>query len=262
MGIGCDCKSALPPSRFCGYTPYSAVVVVEARPFLIATESIAMIIVGIIASFAALGALCWMLFNLAVFALPFFAGVSARNGRVPLRRRSGRRFRCRHPGRRSDSGRRPVRRHAPAIAAASRRRRAAVCGSGGVRRLPRVPRDRCDDHALRSVAAGVGGSGKPDCRHHGIRAALAATSPVRVERGAERTIPAGEVKPSALIPQTARWPKWRTPAVRPGGLAMLGTEVWRADGPDVNWPLVSEGASGNGAMADRLDCASATKSLR
>jgi hypothetical protein len=53
------------------------VVVVEARPFLIATESIAMIIFGIIASFAALGALCWVLFNLAVFALPFFAGVSA-----------------------------------------------------------------------------------------------------------------------------------------------------------------------------------------
>jgi hypothetical protein len=72
-----DCKSALPPSRFCGYTSNRAVVVVEAQPFLIATESIAMIIFGIIASFAALGALCWVLFNLAVFALPFFAGVSA-----------------------------------------------------------------------------------------------------------------------------------------------------------------------------------------
>ena len=36
-----------------------------------------MIIFGIIASFAALGAICWLLFNLAVFALPFFAGVSA-----------------------------------------------------------------------------------------------------------------------------------------------------------------------------------------
>jgi hypothetical protein len=53
------------------------VVVVEARPFLTATESIAMIIFGIIVSFAALGALCWVLFNLAVFALPFLAGVSA-----------------------------------------------------------------------------------------------------------------------------------------------------------------------------------------
>ena len=36
-----------------------------------------MIIFGILASFAALGAVCWLLFNLAVFALPFFAGVSA-----------------------------------------------------------------------------------------------------------------------------------------------------------------------------------------
>ena len=35
-----------------------------------------MIIFGILASFAALGAICWLLFNLAVFALPFFAGVS------------------------------------------------------------------------------------------------------------------------------------------------------------------------------------------
>ena len=52
-------------------------VVVVAQPFLIATESITVIIFGIIASFAALGAICWLLFNLAVFALPFFAGVSA-----------------------------------------------------------------------------------------------------------------------------------------------------------------------------------------
>ena len=36
-----------------------------------------MIIFGIFASFAALGAMCGLLFNLAVFALPFFAGVSA-----------------------------------------------------------------------------------------------------------------------------------------------------------------------------------------
>ena len=76
MFIRRDCKSAFPPSRFCGYTSNRAVVVV-ARPFLIATESTAMIIFGIIASFAALGALCWVLFNVAVFALPFFAGVSA-----------------------------------------------------------------------------------------------------------------------------------------------------------------------------------------
>ena len=36
-----------------------------------------MIIIGIIACIAGVCALAWLLFNLAVFALPFFAGVSA-----------------------------------------------------------------------------------------------------------------------------------------------------------------------------------------
>ena len=35
-----------------------------------------MIVIGILLSIAGLGALCWLLFNLAVFALPLFAGVS------------------------------------------------------------------------------------------------------------------------------------------------------------------------------------------
>ena len=67
----------LPPSRLCGYTETRAAVVVEARPFLFATETTAMIVIGILLSIAGLGALCWLLFNLAVFALPLFAGVSA-----------------------------------------------------------------------------------------------------------------------------------------------------------------------------------------
>ncbi|WP_246722901.1 hypothetical protein [Aureimonas sp. OT7] len=36
-----------------------------------------MIFIGILASIAAIGGLCWILFTLAIFALPFFAGVSA-----------------------------------------------------------------------------------------------------------------------------------------------------------------------------------------
>ncbi len=36
-----------------------------------------MIVFGILALLAALGVICWVLFNLAVFALPFFAGVTA-----------------------------------------------------------------------------------------------------------------------------------------------------------------------------------------
>jgi hypothetical protein len=54
------------------------VVVVEAQPSdLYLTENTTMIFIGIISSIAAIGVLCWLLFTLAVFALPFFAGVSA-----------------------------------------------------------------------------------------------------------------------------------------------------------------------------------------
>ena len=35
-----------------------------------------MIILGILVSIAAIGTMCWLLFNLAVFALPFFIGVN------------------------------------------------------------------------------------------------------------------------------------------------------------------------------------------
>lgn len=36
-----------------------------------------MIFLGILVSFAAIGTMCWLLFNLAVFALPFFIGLNA-----------------------------------------------------------------------------------------------------------------------------------------------------------------------------------------
>jgi hypothetical protein len=36
-----------------------------------------MLIVGIVLSFVGLGFLCWLLFALAVYALPFFAGITA-----------------------------------------------------------------------------------------------------------------------------------------------------------------------------------------
>lgn len=50
----------------------------EAQPSdLYFAETTTMIFIGILASIAAIGGLCWLLFTLAVFALPFFAGVSA-----------------------------------------------------------------------------------------------------------------------------------------------------------------------------------------
>lgn len=51
-------------------------VVVEAHPSDICGDT-TMIFIGILLSIAAIGFLCWLLFTLAVFALPFFAGVTA-----------------------------------------------------------------------------------------------------------------------------------------------------------------------------------------
>ena len=143
-----------------------------------------MIIFGIIASFAALGALCWVLFNLAVFALPFFAGVSA--GMAAYH-----------------SGAGPFGAFAVGIVAGAA---TLVAGQfavtllrspllqGGVALLFAAPAAFAGYHASHGIAAmtmpseawrqAFRGSGKPDRRHHGIRAGLPATSPVRVECGA------------------------------------------------------------------------------
>ena len=37
-----------------------------------------MIFLGILLSISAIGFFCWLLFTLAVFALPFFAGITGR----------------------------------------------------------------------------------------------------------------------------------------------------------------------------------------
>lgn len=70
-----------------------AVVVVEgATVRLVPTEATTMIILAILASLAATGLLCWLLFTLAVFALPAFVGATlgagARWSRSVTRRRS------------------------------------------------------------------------------------------------------------------------------------------------------------------------------
>jgi hypothetical protein len=60
------------------YTARRAVVVVEARPSdHFSRETTTMIILGILLSVAAISFFCWLLFTLAVFALPFFVGMSA-----------------------------------------------------------------------------------------------------------------------------------------------------------------------------------------
>lgn len=68
----------LPERGRFGYIFIRAVVVVEGatvRPDL--TETATMIVVSILGSLAAIGVLCWLLFALAVFALPAFVGVNA-----------------------------------------------------------------------------------------------------------------------------------------------------------------------------------------
>ena len=51
--------------------------VVEAQPFNPLHGDTTMIVLGILVSIAAIGTMCWLLFNLAVFALPFFLGLTA-----------------------------------------------------------------------------------------------------------------------------------------------------------------------------------------
>jgi hypothetical protein len=58
------------------YLSARAMVVEEARPSNHLCGATPMIFLGILVSLAAIGTMCWLLFNLAVFALPFFAGVT------------------------------------------------------------------------------------------------------------------------------------------------------------------------------------------
>jgi hypothetical protein len=50
---------------------------VGARPSYVVAETSTMIIVGLILGAFGIGFLCWALFTLALYALPFFAGITA-----------------------------------------------------------------------------------------------------------------------------------------------------------------------------------------
>jgi len=60
-----------------GYYEYRAMVVVGGATVDFAWRPTTMIIIGIVLSFIGLAYLCWLLFALAVYALPFFAGATA-----------------------------------------------------------------------------------------------------------------------------------------------------------------------------------------
>jgi hypothetical protein len=59
------------------YAEHRAVMVVGGATVDLARRSTTMIIIGIVLSFVGLAYLCWLLFALAVHALPFFAGITA-----------------------------------------------------------------------------------------------------------------------------------------------------------------------------------------
>jgi hypothetical protein len=60
-----------------GHRAVVVVVVVEGAAVDLVRETTTMIIIGIVLSFVGLAYLCWLLFALAVYALPFFAGLTA-----------------------------------------------------------------------------------------------------------------------------------------------------------------------------------------
>ncbi len=67
----------LPPAIILGYIcPYAMVVVGGAAVGPFVAEKTTMLIIGLAFSVFGIGFFCWLLFTLAVYALPFFAGVN------------------------------------------------------------------------------------------------------------------------------------------------------------------------------------------
>jgi len=61
-----------------GYASDRAAVVVEgATVTIIVTEATTMLVIGLILSMFGIGLFCWLIFTLAVYALPFFVGLTA-----------------------------------------------------------------------------------------------------------------------------------------------------------------------------------------
>ena len=74
---------SLPSQPAFGYTFDRAVVVVEgATVTIIVTEATTMLVIGLVLSMFGIGLFCWLIFTLAVYALPFFVGLTCRDRRV------------------------------------------------------------------------------------------------------------------------------------------------------------------------------------
>jgi hypothetical protein len=72
------CRILLPVKGVCGYTPQCAAVVVEGATVSgFVTGTTAMLALGLILTFSGIGLFCWLIFTLAVYAVPFLVGLSA-----------------------------------------------------------------------------------------------------------------------------------------------------------------------------------------
>jgi hypothetical protein len=69
-------QSRIPFAKEMRYPHRRAAVVVEGATVQLCAETTTMIVIGIILSIVGIGFLCWLLFTLAVYALPFFAGLT------------------------------------------------------------------------------------------------------------------------------------------------------------------------------------------
>ena len=69
-------RTAIPKTTKISYSSDCAMVVVGGAAIDFTRRRTTMIVIGIILSFVALAYLCWLLFALAIYALPFFAAAS------------------------------------------------------------------------------------------------------------------------------------------------------------------------------------------
>jgi hypothetical protein len=114
-----------------------------------------MIIIGIILAFIGLAYLCWLVFSLAIYALPFFAGASA--GLATYHSGSGPLLPGRSPSRRC-------------VAPHSRSDRAPLRGAGRHRGISCCAGPRAHRHIRRGLVTGNGSDGRDRRGDHGLGA--------------------------------------------------------------------------------------------
>ena len=147
-----------------------------------------MLIIGIVLSFVVLAYLCWLLFTLAVNALPFFVGVTAGFATYHSWFRADRRDH-RRPDREQHHLRcRADRLHNDPLAAHPGSNRTPLRGAGCRRGISRRARPRTNRHTHRGLAAGNCGD-RRDCGGGNRMGAHRAHCPARYRSGHRCRLP-------------------------------------------------------------------------